>query len=704
MNVMMKKQQLTFLCFLAFLRISVLGQEGLFISEITDPLDDYSGRYVELYNAGSVTVDFNTDTFYLSRQSNGGTGWGDIQLSGFIGPGEVFVIGGSLFESIYGFAPDVETGILIGNGDDAYMLYAGGDHSTGTLHDIYGVPDTDGTGEAWEYEDSRATRLSEVVLPNILWTASEWEIIPANIADCTPGTHSIDGAGGGNPSPGIYTLTVVNDTVVEGQLLNIPIRTDTLSPEDNIISYQFDVYFDHTAIAYSDINISGTISENGSIVLNSNIEGKLSISYMNAAILVGSGSLLEIRFNTLHADTSLISLSNAFLNNTEVSELFSGEGYIMPSTPPSAIVTYNDTAIRYADTLLITATYNEAMDESYEVQLTLSGSVSLINAAMSRQSDSVYTYSFPVPKAEGNVYVSFKNGRNLRGIETDSIPLAGETFSILRFTPGDVDDDGSIMAYDAALALQHSVGLDPLPAIDPLPWEPWRDSTANVDGTGAITANDAGLILQYSAGLIQDFSAGVKKSASGATISIEIEGGELVFYSRGNLRGFNLKMKNENAMLGIPEFHGNKLLTAININASQYNIGICFAVPPEDGNAFLKIPILNSGSTAFKYLVNTDEKAFSFDYLTGMNERIEEELEIYPIPANAHLIIKTGKYNARDAYSMRIIRLNGDLVFDTSINSSVYTLDTGMWSGHVLFLQVLNSRGMNMETRKIILK
>ena len=118
---------------------SAQAQDSLFISELLDPSDDYTGRFIELYNAGASPVDFNTTTCFLSRQSNGGSTWGDLQLTGSVAAGATFVIGGSGFESLYGFPPDQESGILIGNGDDAYALFTGGDHETGVLLDIFGV-------------------------------------------------------------------------------------------------------------------------------------------------------------------------------------------------------------------------------------------------------------------------------------------------------------------------------------------------------------------------------------------------------------------------------------------------------------------------------------------------------------------------------------------------------------------------------------
>ncbi|MCF7918991.1 MAG: hypothetical protein K9N06_03635 [Candidatus Cloacimonetes bacterium] len=70
---------------------------------------------------------------------------------------------------------------------------------------------------------------------------------------------------------------------------------------------------------------------------------------------------------------------------------------------------------------------------------------------------------------------------------------------------GDVDSNGYVEAYDASISLQYFVGMDPIPAIDPIPWEPLRILAADVDGNGAIESYDASLILQYYVGIINVF-------------------------------------------------------------------------------------------------------------------------------------------------------------------------------------------------------
>jgi len=163
----------------------------LIISEVTDPADHYQARFVELYNTGSTTIDFSTDTWYLTKQTNGGT-FHDVQLSGQVLSGATFVIATNSadFNSYYGFNADEANGNISGNGDDGYFLYYGGNHLTGTLMDAYGVINQDGTGKDWEYLDGKSVRKRSVVSPNTTWTASEWVITrPADVVNMTPGQH-----------------------------------------------------------------------------------------------------------------------------------------------------------------------------------------------------------------------------------------------------------------------------------------------------------------------------------------------------------------------------------------------------------------------------------------------------------------------------------------------------------------------------------
>jgi hypothetical protein len=285
------------------------------------------------------------------------------------------------------------------------------------------------------------------------------------------------------------------------------------------------------------------------------------------------------------------------------------------------------------------------------------------------------------------------------------VPISGETFHIMPFTPGDVDDDSIILAYDAAITLQYSVGLDPIPDIDPLPWEHWRDSTANVDGSGRITAYDAGLILQYSAGIITSFPGESIKSVTMADVSIDILDNDIIFYAYGELLGFNLSTINENNMLGIPVVLNKTFMSAFNIRGTTYNIGLCTAFPSENGMAVLKIPFTGCGSVTFTMLVNAEEKVVTIDLVTGIIEPGKEDIAVYPNPAKDKLYINTEGIFKMDGYQLKIINQTGVTVFETRLKESHNEIDLSAWKGRGLyFLQVADSEGHIMTTRKIILQ
>lgn len=166
------------------------------ISEIADPdgtgVGGFKARFVEIYNAGTNTVDLAADSWTLSRQNNGGT-WSDFAMTGTIGPDETYVIASTTnFAAAYGFEPDQTNSVADGNGFDAYFLFVGGNHSSGLLVDIYGEIDTDGNNTEWDYEDARARRNNGVEEPNTTWTSSEWTLTPNSTTNMfTPGTHGV---------------------------------------------------------------------------------------------------------------------------------------------------------------------------------------------------------------------------------------------------------------------------------------------------------------------------------------------------------------------------------------------------------------------------------------------------------------------------------------------------------------------------------
>lgn len=693
---MKKKPKFWMFVFLAS-QMAIQAQDGLFISELADPGDEYTGRFIELFNAGSETVDFGTTVMYLTRQSNGGTTWGTVQLTGTVSPGRTYVIGGSAFESLYGFAPDLETGILTGNGDDPYSLYIGGDHETGSLHDIYGETNTDGTGEPWEYTDARAVRDAYVDGPGTLWFSSEWTITPAGIADCDPGTHNGSPSGGPITPVGDFAIYAASDTAVYGDPFQVGILVSEMVEADDIISYQFDVAYDPLLLEYVYASVIGTIADGGTLAENNVLPGEVSISYMTSDPLIGSGEIIWLTFNTLGMGSSDITLSDAFLNNLSVTELYSGSVLISESTPPSAVITYSDTVNRLSDMLQITATFSEEMDPANPVALELTGAVSETALEMVRLSATEYSYLYFIPRAGGTVNVVLSGGTDMNGNTVIAAPTEGGTFEIIPIRPGDVNDDGVVQAYDAALTLQHSVGLDPLPDVDPLPWEPWRDSTANIDGNASITAYDAGLILQYSVG-IQNIPGMQKSAGIPDEVDLKMEDGYIVVSAKEGLLGLNISADEYAARLGAPEFPDPRFLSASNISDTTYRAAVCTEVPPVEGSVVMLLPYSGEEAVKLDITVNTHTYHTTVDRYTGNPEQIKAEMRVYPNPVRD--LLQLG--GAAAEVHVQICDVRGRVVLEKRAWHTSDPLDLSHLASGVYMVRV--SDPLNTMTGKFVKK
>jgi uncharacterized protein (TIGR02145 family) len=467
------------------------------------------------------------------------------------------------------------------------------------------------------------------------------------------------------------SISVISETVDEGQQAIIPITVSDLTTKDNIISYQFDIAFDNTSLEYTGADLTGTIAVGGTVEVNTSVTGKLSVSYMTSTALVGAGEILNLQFNTLKADTTKVLISNAYLNSTPITDLTNGTVIIKDVTPPTAAFTYDDTENRCGDDLLITATFSEPMSGVSPVKISMTGGANVTAEDMTRVNETAYTFIFKVPVSSGDVTVYLSNGTDLWGNEVVSTPTSGANFSIIPITYGDVDDDGKILAYDAALTLQYSIGLDPLPVIDPLPWENWRDTTANVDGVGAVTANDAGMILQYSAGIITSFDASAKKSLMVADVNIELIDGEVVFHSSGYLIGLNVSTVNENNILGEPVIVAENFLSAKNIFGTTYKIGLCTSTPAFEGDELIRIPFNANGQVTFDMVVNTVVKSVTVDLATGVIGVDFEGISIYPNPVSDMLHIEGLQKETIGS----IYNANGQMIFSSEVGAGYGKID-----------------------------
>jgi hypothetical protein len=127
------------------------GQSDLVITGVIDgPLSGGLPKAVEIY----VINDISDLSVYGVGCANNGGGSDGIEFTfpaDAVSAGDFIYLATetSQFNSFFGFNPDYTDGDATGtNGDDAIELF-----KNNNLVDVFGDPDTDGTGEVWDYLD-----------------------------------------------------------------------------------------------------------------------------------------------------------------------------------------------------------------------------------------------------------------------------------------------------------------------------------------------------------------------------------------------------------------------------------------------------------------------------------------------------------------------------------------------------------------------
>lgn len=199
--------------------ITTLSFGQIFITEIADPTNDFSARFVELYNAGGGDVDLSAGGGYkLQRYTNGNAGpQAAVALTGTITAGGFYIISpnGTVFTSTYGFAPNQSIGTggpADSNGDDHIQLLDTSD----AIIDRFGVPGADGSNTCHDFEDGRVERIASIVTGNNgAFDEANWNVWQDgnSSSGCTNNTTSAQSAPG-DFDPGAWIGAPVTGTTV----------------------------------------------------------------------------------------------------------------------------------------------------------------------------------------------------------------------------------------------------------------------------------------------------------------------------------------------------------------------------------------------------------------------------------------------------------------------------------------------------------
>jgi hypothetical protein len=278
---------------------------------------------------------------------------------------------------------------------------------------------------------------------------------------------------------------------------------------------------------------------------------------------------------------------------------------------------------------------------------------------------------------------------------------------------GNVDKDGGVEAYDGAIVLQYSVGIEPI--IAPLPWAEWRLITADVDGNQAIDSYDAALILQYCINIIDEFPVESREDhiAPVGGVTICQSGNKLSIYSWGDVYSLDLELPAIVADAGI---NNEALLWADNQQAG-YKLAIASAEGLTTGEQIVELK-LKRQVKAQEISLKVNGRHVNFELETGDVPQVTELFPVAPNPVvmnrtrspelQVNFAISSDKKVKIDIYNIRGQKVKSltNQVYDQGLHNICWQMDNNNGkpvSSGVYFL-AMQTGSYRSQQKFIILK
>ncbi|MCF7921028.1 MAG: T9SS type A sorting domain-containing protein [Candidatus Cloacimonetes bacterium] len=243
---------------------------------------------------------------------------------------------------------------------------------------------------------------------------------------------------------------------------------------------------------------------------------------------------------------------------------------------------------------------------------------------------------------------------------------------------GDVDGSLVVDEADGLCVLQYVAGLDPLPELDPLPWEIERLEAADVDNNNILESIDGTLILQYAAGIIDIFPAQSGEPADFPDAGISLAGindngtNYLQLISEGEIFALTMTAPElEHVNMGEPEIMVNEEAILAWNDMDIWNFSCCSAIAFAENEVIVRIPVEldeEAETVTFAMQINTadwEEYSYDFSSMTENNNEIIYLNELqgnYPNPFNPETTFAFSVSRDKTPVKINIYNIRGQLV------------------------------------------
>ena len=202
----------------ALAMLTAAAPGAVIISQYVETNSGTQPKGLELWNAGSATIDFSVDNLVVEKGVNGGAPAADFTLtSGTIAPGEVIVVGtsdiGTYLDETFGDGSagsstvQFFTKAFSFNGNDSLVITVGG-----TTEDVFGMP---GDSNTWTGNGVSTANQNIALKPGIT-TGDTAGWTDPSIRFSTVSTNPVDIANGGLEGFGVAPVPEFGSAILGG--------------------------------------------------------------------------------------------------------------------------------------------------------------------------------------------------------------------------------------------------------------------------------------------------------------------------------------------------------------------------------------------------------------------------------------------------------------------------------------------------------
>jgi len=298
------------------------AQSNLIITGVVDgPLPGGVPKAVELYALEAIP-DLSIYALGSANNGNGSSGIESTLPSITLNQGDFIYVttaaGAGDFLDFFGFPPTLadQGSALFINGDDALELY-----QNGSIVDIFGDPNVDGTGQPWEYTDGWAYRQSTTGPDGPTFQQGNWNY---------SGPDALDGVGINDTSANAFPLGSYSQIVLDGGASNIYLPG--ICYQDNSTGFGDNTDASDTLSTGSELNGAHAVIDGNTLYLM--LTGNLQTNFNKLDIFIDclpggqnmlSGDNPDVDFNGLNRmgiDTSMMGGSGMTFDDGFESDYF----------------------------------------------------------------------------------------------------------------------------------------------------------------------------------------------------------------------------------------------------------------------------------------------------------------------------------------------------------------------------------------------